>query len=113
MLGARIAALRRREGWSQQGLAQRLDVSPSAVGMYEQGRREPPLELVVRLSELFGVTTDYLLKGSVRAPEDAAAAAQSFETVLTDARRLVSRRPEQPFTAQELELLLTALVGEE
>ena len=40
MLGTRIAALRREAGLSQAELAQRLQVSPSALGMYEQERRE-------------------------------------------------------------------------
>ena len=47
MLGQRIAALRRHMGMSQAELAQRIGVSPSAVGMYEQDRREPSLAAVV------------------------------------------------------------------
>ena len=43
MLGARIAVLRRAKGWNQSDLAKQLGVSSSAVGMYEQGRREPSL----------------------------------------------------------------------
>lgn len=63
MLGIRIALLRIEKGISQAELAKRLRVSASAVGMYEQGRRMPSLDLVVRLAREFGVTTDYLLTG--------------------------------------------------
>ena len=63
MLGIRIAILRISKGWSQAELARRIGVSASAVGMYEQGRREPSLGLLVRLAQEFGVTTDYLLMG--------------------------------------------------
>ena len=63
MLGMRIAFLRASKGWSQAKLAQRIGVSASAVGMYEQGRREPSLDLLVRLAREFGVSTDYLLMG--------------------------------------------------
>ena len=63
MLGMRIALLRASKRWSQAELARRIGVSGSAVGMYEQGRREPSLNLVVRLAQEFGVTTDYLLTG--------------------------------------------------
>ena len=63
MLGIRIAILRISKGWSQAELARRIRVSTSAVGMYEQGRREPSLGLLVRLAQELGVTTDYLLKG--------------------------------------------------
>ena len=63
MLGMRIALLRIRNNWSQAELAQRIGVSNSAIGMYEQSRREPSLDLVVRLAQELGVTTDYLLTG--------------------------------------------------
>ena len=63
MLGIRIALLRIEKGLSQAELARRLCISASAVGMYEQGRRMPSLDLVVRLAREFGVTTDYLLTG--------------------------------------------------
>ena len=65
MLGMRIAILRISKGWSQAELARRISVSASAVGMYEQGRREPSLGLLVRLAQEFGVTTDYLLIGGM------------------------------------------------
>lgn len=66
MLGFRIAALRRQLGLSQAELARRLHISASAVGMYEQGRREPSLDLVVALAEELDVSTDYLLIGKNR-----------------------------------------------
>ena len=46
-------------------MARRLHISPSAVGMYEQGRREPPIGILVAMSEEFGVTLDYLVTGKV------------------------------------------------
>ena len=69
MLGARIAALRRKAGWNQGELARLLGVSPSAIGMYEQGRREPSTDLLVALARTFNVTVDYLLTGHP-APEE-------------------------------------------
>ena len=63
MLGMRIACLRRRCGLSQKELASRLCLSASAVGMYEQDRREPSTELLIAMAKLFGVTTDFLLTG--------------------------------------------------
>ena len=72
MIGQRIAALRKNARLSQAELAQTLGVSPSAVGMYEQGRREPSAAALVALADLFGVTTDYLLTGRPIQPKDAA-----------------------------------------
>ena len=63
MLGAQIAYLRKKAGLSQQQLAERLHLSGSAVGMYEQGRRQPSVDILVALSLEFGVTLDYLIIG--------------------------------------------------
>ena len=63
MLGARIASLRQGRGLSQAELAQRLNISTSAVGMYEQGRREPSVDTLIALAREFGVSLDYLLSG--------------------------------------------------
>ena len=63
MLGARIASLRNRLGWSQAELARRLNISPSAVGMYEQGRREPSADMLVAIARVLGVSTEFLLTG--------------------------------------------------
>jgi transcriptional regulator with XRE-family HTH domain len=91
MLGIRIAILRISKGWSQAELARRIGVSTSAVGMYEQGRREPSLGLLVRLAQEFGVTTDYLLMGEISDSDPAAPELPSV-TVRTEALiRLLSR----------------------
>lgn len=63
MLGTRIASLRQGRGLSQAELARRLNISTSAVGMYEQGRREPSVDTLIALSQEFGVSLDYLLSG--------------------------------------------------
>ena len=70
MLGERIMLLRRGSGWSQTELARQLHISPSAVGMYAQGRREPSLQALVELAMVFGVSTDYLLTGKPVSQQD-------------------------------------------
>ena len=84
MFGIRIALLRARNGWSQAELARRIGVSASSVGMYEQGRREPSLDLVVRLAREFGVTTDYLLVGSSLCPNFTSGMLLSATTIRTE-----------------------------
>ena len=81
MLGKRIAALRRQKRMSQQELARAIAVSASAVGMYEQGRREPPLDRLLAIAELFGVSTDYLLTGVPHTQADTQAAASFLRTL--------------------------------
>ena len=111
MLGARIAALRRQAGLSQTQLAKRLQISPSAVGMYEQGRREPSLATIVVLAEIFGVSTDYLLTGRIPPKEQQALRALLADRIRSADQRL-SRRPDRPFTAGELAVLFAAVLEE-
>ena len=59
----RLQNLRKAKGLSQEALAQRLDVSRQAVSKWESGQSVPEAEKIVALSDFFGVTTDYLLKG--------------------------------------------------
>lgn len=111
MLGFRIAALRREAGMSQSQLARLLQVSPSTVGMYEQGRREPSAEMLLTISRVLGVSVDYLLSGSVREQE-----AQNLNQMLlnriTSADRILENRKDRPFSREELAVLLAAMLME-
>lgn len=61
-LGEKLARLRKARGMSQEQLAAALGVSRQAVSKWELGEAVPDVSRVVAMSELFGVTTDYLLK---------------------------------------------------
>jgi transcriptional regulator with XRE-family HTH domain len=60
-LGSRLRTLRMRRNMRQEDIANLLEISKSAVGMYERGDREPSLDTLRKLADLYGVTTDYLL----------------------------------------------------
>lgn len=62
ILGEKIAELRRRSGWSQEELAGKLNVSRQSVSKWESSMSVPELDKVLQLSEIFEVSTDYLLK---------------------------------------------------
>lgn len=62
-MGERIAMLRRRRGLSQAKLANALGISTSTISMYEQGRREPSVSILIALADALGVTIDYFLTG--------------------------------------------------
>lgn len=112
MLGTRIAALRRGKGWSQAELARQLQISPSAVGMYEQGRREPALELLVKLARLFDVSVDYLLTGQVVPGQEK----QNVDALISAALRQTQEQLQgrkRPFSRQELAVLFAALLMDE
>lgn len=57
----RIRELREKHGLSQRELAERLDMLQPQYFRYEQGQRDLPTELLIRLSEIYGVSVDYLL----------------------------------------------------
>ena len=61
MCGQRLKELRRRRGLTQTALSRALGLSPSAIGMYEQNRREPDGETMLRFADFFGVTLDDLM----------------------------------------------------
>lgn len=61
-LADKITKLRKQNGWSQEELAARLDISRQAVSKWESGASVPDLDKIIRMSNIFGVTTDYLLK---------------------------------------------------
>lgn len=61
-LAEKIMELRKKCGWSQEELAEKLDISRQSVSKWESGASVPEIEKVVLLSSLFGVSTDYLLK---------------------------------------------------
>ena len=60
-LSQNIAGLRHAAGWSQEELAARLDVTRQSVSKWESGQSVPDAERLVKLSELFGVSVDFLL----------------------------------------------------
>ncbi len=109
MLGERIGILRRTRGLSQAELARRLKISASAMGMYEQGRREPSVQMLVSLARELGVTTDFLLTGHAPHPqEDPLPTLVAYCVDAADKR--LEQRSDRPFTRQELAALFTALL---
>ena len=69
-LADRIQYLRKQKGYSQEDLADKVGVSRKAVSKWESEQSTPDLEKVIAMSELFEVTTDYLLKGIEPLPKD-------------------------------------------
>lgn len=70
ILADKLIELRKRRGWSQEELAEQLGVSRQSVSKWESAQSVPDMERVLQLSELFGVTTDYLLKDSIESPSE-------------------------------------------
>lgn len=69
ILADKLIQLRKKSGMSQEELAEKMNVSRQAVSKWEGAQSIPDLDKILQLSELYGVTTDYLLKDSVEAEE--------------------------------------------
>lgn len=65
----KLIQLRKKSGWSQEELANQMNVSRQSVSKWEGAQAIPELEKMIKLSELFGVSTDYLLKDSIEETE--------------------------------------------
>ena len=61
----KLIQLRKKSGWSQEELAQQMNVSRQSVSKWEGAQSVPDLDKILKLSQLFGVTTDYLLKDEI------------------------------------------------
>lgn len=61
-LSEKIMELRKNSGWSQEELADRLGISRQSVSKWETGESMPDIDKIIRMSELWNVSTDYLLK---------------------------------------------------
>lgn len=89
-LGSFLAALRKASGLTQKQLAEKLCVSDKAVSRWERDECAPDLTLIPVIAEIFGITTDELLRGQRKAPEEPVT---PYETQKTDKqlRRLVQQ----------------------
>lgn len=65
----RLYELRKNSGLTQNELAEKLDVSRQAISRWEMGTAKPEIENLIALSEIFGVSLDYLLKGQTSGGE--------------------------------------------
>lgn len=70
----KLIQLRKRSGWSQEELAEQLKVTRQSVSKWEGGQSIPDLDRLLALSQLFGVSTDYLLKDELEQPGTQASA---------------------------------------
>ena len=81
----RIKEMRTARGWTQQDLADKLNTKYQTIGHYETGRREPDIDTIFRLCDIFGCSADYLLgRSDLQDPQltaDEAALIQSYRAL--------------------------------
>ena len=96
-LGNRLQRLRQRQGLSQDALAEKLGVSRQAVSKWERDEAVPEVEKLLRLSELYGVSLDELVKG------DATQSAPQAESQGESQAEPAASRRERPVWEESLQ----------
>ena len=85
--------MRTARGWTQQDLADRLNTKYQTIGHYETGRREPDIDTIFRLCDVFGCSADYLLgRSDLPDPQltaDEAALIQSYRALSETGREFI------------------------
>ena len=81
-IGANIAAYRKREGWTQAGLAEKLNYSDKAVSKWERGESVPDVLILANLAELYGITVNDLLIDPNALPENTGVVQQAMGQVV-------------------------------
>lgn len=67
----RIKQLREENSWTQLELSKKMNCAISSIAMYENESRKPSMEVLIKLSEIFNCSIDYLLcKSEIRNPEE-------------------------------------------
>ena len=69
IISEKIMSLRKQYGWSQEELADLVGVSRQSVSKWESAASMPDIQKIIKLSEVFGVSVDYLLKDEMDLPE--------------------------------------------
>ena len=77
ILADKIIELRKKNGWSQEELAEKMEVSRQSISKWESAQSMPDMNRILRLSELFSVSTDYLLKDELESDSVGLPAAQT------------------------------------
>ncbi|MBE6538095.1 MAG: helix-turn-helix transcriptional regulator [Ruminococcaceae bacterium] len=94
--GKKICMLRKKQGMTQAELASRLNVSDKAISKWERGAGFPEITQLPILSDIFGVSVDYLMKGSSRGIVIAG-------NILVDVINMIDRYPQKNMLATILE----------
>lgn len=93
--------LRIKSGYTQDGLAEAIGISRSAVSMYETGNREPDFETLERIADFFNVDMNYLLGSSTKTT----VIQNDYEPSYEDVEQLLARNGKEFSTEQKMRLI--------
>lgn len=104
----KLIELRKKSGWSQEELAEQMNVTRQSVSKWEGAQSVPDLEKIIQLSKLFGVSTDYLLKDEIEPNENESASLKTEEKLNI---RRVSMEEANKFLAAKTQTAKTIACG--
>jgi Predicted transcriptional regulators len=102
-------ALRLRDNLTQEQLAKILEISKSAISMYENGNREPDLETLERIADCFEVDIDCLLGRSLKTSSRPLSITDTFIPTYDDIQSLIARNGKKLSLKQKQDLIKTLL----
>lgn len=113
MFGERICILRCQKGLTQAELADLLHIGASALGMYEQERRQPALDMLIQLAQVFGVSVDYLLTGKPINQNDLEVCTQAMRYLCHKFQTDLCSLCSDNLSPKDVDLLVMALLSSE
>lgn len=96
ILAEKITYLRKQKEWSQEELADQLEISRQSVSKWESGASIPELDKIIGMSNIFGVSADFLLKDEydtsviTKEEQDAAEGSDALEETVAKAGKIFS-----------------------
>lgn len=98
MLGERINELRISNGWNQVELAHKLNITKQTVSNWENENIQPSVDMLIKIADLFGVSTDYLLNRNTKATLDVSGLSteeiQHINMIINDIRNKNTLKPD-------------------
>ena len=109
ILADKIIENRKKNGWSQEELAEKLGVSRQSVSKWEGAQAVPDMKKIIQMSEIFGVSTDYLLRDDIETP--AAPEVPPVDSGLEETVRRVSMEEAGAFLEHNVKAASTVSTG--
>ena len=110
ILADKIINERKKNGWSQEDLAEMLDVSRQSVSKWEGAQSVPDLQKILKMAEIFGVSTDYLLKDEME-PENTPSVSYEGNTSEISSKRKVSLEDATEFISAKMKIMPKIAIG--
>lgn len=109
--GEKLKNLRKSKNLLQSDIAKKLNVSTSAVGMWEQGRAQPDSWCIKQLANIFGVTTDYLLDNDIKEDKNKDLLESISEDLSDPINRVLYKKTSELKNEKDKQIVLSVIQG--